>query len=87
MEDKLGSIEEGKLADIVILDLNSIHCLPKDEVNIISRLVYSARATDVETTIINGKIVMDKRKLSTLNEENIKMSANNIIKKQVEKAI
>lgn len=87
MEDKLGSIEEGKLADIVILDLNSIHCLPKDEVNIISRLVYSARATDVETTIINGKIVMDKRKLTTLNEENIKMSANNIIKKQVEKAI
>ncbi len=87
MEDKLGSIEEGKLADIVILDLNSIHCVPMDEVNIISRLVYSARATDVETTIINGKILMEKRKLTTLDEEAIKMSANSIIKKQVKIAI
>jgi len=87
MEDKLGSIEEGKLADIVVIDLNSVHCIPTDEENTISKLVYSARATDVETTIINGKIVMEKRELTTLNESEIRNEANRIIKKQVDKAM
>lgn len=87
MEGKLGSIEEGKLADIVIIDLNSVHCVPNDENNIVSKLVYSAKASDVETTIINGKIVMDKRKIKTLNENEIKKEANRIIKNQVDRAM
>ncbi|MGV8146154.1 MAG: 5'-deoxyadenosine deaminase [Alkaliphilus sp.] len=87
MENKLGSIVEGKLADLVIIDLNAIHCAPNDDNNIVSKLVYSARASDVETTIINGKIVMDKRKLTTLNEDEIKKDANRIIENQVERAL
>lgn len=86
MEDKLGSIEEGKLADIVIINLNKLHSTPSKEVGIISQLVYSAHSNDVETTIIDGRIVMEDRKLLTLNEDKIIRDANRIIKKQVKSA-
>lgn len=86
MENELGSIEKGKKADIVIMNLNKIHSSPSKGVDLISRLVYSARSSDVETTIIAGKIVMDNKKLTTLNEKSILEECNKVIKNQVEKA-
>ncbi|WP_342455519.1 amidohydrolase family protein [Caloramator sp. Dgby_cultured_2] len=83
MEDKLGSIEEGKLADIIILNLNKLHNMPTEEVDIISQIVYSAKAEDVETTIVDGKILMKDRKLLTIDENSLKEDVNRIIKKQV----
>jgi 5-methylthioadenosine/S-adenosylhomocysteine deaminase len=56
MEKEIGSIEEGKKADIVMLDLNKPHLTPRH--NMPSLLVYSARGSDVCTTIVNGKPVM-----------------------------
>lgn len=84
MEDKLGSLEVGKKADIVIVNLDNLHSTPSTNVDIISQLVYSAKASDVETTIIDGKVVMENRTLVTLNENNIKKEANKIIKKQID---
>lgn len=83
MEDKLGSIEEGKLADLAILNLNKLHCSPSKETDIISQIVYSAHGSDVETTIVDGKILMLNRKLTTLNEEEIIKEANEVIVKQI----
>lgn len=85
MERELGSIEKGKKADIVIVNLNTLHNSPKGGSNIISQLVYSASANDVETTIIDGKVVMKNRKLLTLNEKSIIEHSNRAIKKQTEK--
>ncbi|KPU26742.1 N-ethylammeline chlorohydrolase [Caloranaerobacter sp. TR13] len=86
MEDKLGSLEEGKIADIVIVDLDNIHNYPTENVDIISQLVYSAKATDVDTTIIDGNIVMLNRKLLTINEKSLKNDVNRMIKKQIDLA-
>lgn len=83
MEDKLGSIEEGKLADIIILNLNKLHNMPTEEVDIVSQIVYSTKAEDVETTIVDGKILMKDRKLLTIDENSLKKDVNRIIKKQV----
>ena len=74
LEDKIGSIETGKLADIVIVNFDGLHQTPF--YNVYSHLVYTTKASDVLTTIINGKIVMRNRRLLTLNERLIKKQAN-----------
>ncbi|KAB3530539.1 5'-deoxyadenosine deaminase [Alkaliphilus serpentinus] len=86
MEKELGSLEVGKKADIVILDLNKIHCSPSDEVDVVSRIVYSADACDVDTTIIDGKIVMKNRELLTLSEKEIMEDSNRLVKQQIQLA-
>jgi 5-methylthioadenosine/S-adenosylhomocysteine deaminase len=68
-ENEIGSIEVGKKADLSIINLRKPHLCPVyDEA---SHLVYAAKASDVETVIINGRIVMENRKLTTLNIEKI----------------
>jgi 5-methylthioadenosine/S-adenosylhomocysteine deaminase len=68
-----GSLETGKRADIVILDLDAMHQLPM--YNIYSHLVYTTKASDVRTVLINGRVVMQDRRLLTLNENAIKVDA------------
>jgi 5-methylthioadenosine/S-adenosylhomocysteine deaminase len=69
-----GSLEVGKRADIDIVDMDSLHQTPY--FNVYSSLVYSTKASDVRTVIINGRIVMLDRRLLTLNEGDIKKDAN-----------
>ena len=64
-----GVIEEGKLADLIIIDLDKAHLVPIHD--IINTLVYCARASDVESVVINGKIVMLERSIQTVDENNI----------------
>jgi 5-methylthioadenosine/S-adenosylhomocysteine deaminase len=64
-EDIIGSLEPGKKADIIIVDTDKPHLTPM--YNPYSHLVYSARGTDVRHTIINGQIVMEDRKLLTMD--------------------
>ncbi len=81
--DKItGSIETGKRADIAIVDLDSLNQVPY--FNIYSALVYSTKATDVRTVVINGRVVMLDRRLLTLNESVIKKDANAYRKKIIE---
>lgn len=86
LENEIGSIEEGKKADLAILDLSDIHIAPTNGGDIISQLVYSATAQDVKTTIIDGRIVMKDRTLITMDEKSIKEDANRVILQQVERA-
>ena len=67
-ERDLGSLEAGKKADVVLIDRSSPHHAPATDSNLFSWLVYSACASDVNTTIIDGRIVMRKRVLQTINE-------------------
>jgi len=73
LEKEIGSIEKGKRADLVIVDLDDLNQTPY--YNIYSDLVYAAKAGDVRTVIIEGRIVMRDRRLLTLNEETIKADA------------
>src|SRR6266436_3846051 len=66
LENEIGSLEIGKRADVIVVDLNQLHSSPKPDV--ISSLVYSAQPSDVRATIIDGRIVMSNRELSALNE-------------------
>lgn len=74
MEDLIGSIESGKRADIVILDMDDLNQTPV--YNVYSHLVYATKANDVRTVVINGKVVMLNRNLLTLDENAIKRDAN-----------
>jgi 5-methylthioadenosine/S-adenosylhomocysteine deaminase len=73
LEKEIGSIEKGKRADLVIVDLESLNQTPS--YNIYSDLVYATKAGDVRTVIIEGRVVMRDRRLLTLNEETIKADA------------
>lgn len=64
-----GIIKPGYLADVVIIDFNKPHLRPINDV--ISHLVYSANGNDVETTIVDGKILMLDHEVLTLDEEKI----------------
>src|SRR5437870_2660132 len=56
LDNEIGSLEVGKRADVIVVDLNQLHSSPKQDV--ISSLVYSAQPSDVRVTIINGRVVM-----------------------------
>jgi 5-methylthioadenosine/S-adenosylhomocysteine deaminase len=73
LEKEIGSIEKGKRADLVIVDLDALNQTPY--YNIYSDLVYASKAGDVQTVIIEGRVVMRNRRLLTLNEETIKADA------------
>jgi 5-methylthioadenosine/S-adenosylhomocysteine deaminase len=68
-ENEIGSIEVGKKADLSIINLKKPHLYPI--YNEASHLVYAVKASDVETVIINGRIVMENRKLTMLNIEKV----------------
>lgn len=69
LDDKIGSLEEGKLADIIIIDLNNPNHTPKN--NLISSLCYSTYDRDVYCTIINGEIVYLDNKFTYLDIEEV----------------
>lgn len=64
-----GSLEKGKAADIIIMDLDKPHLTPLYD--IYSHIVYSSMASDVETVFVNGKLVVNNRKLCTADEGEI----------------
>ena len=74
LENEIGSLEVGKRADVIVVDLNQLHSSPKQDV--ISSLVYSAQPSDVRVTIIDGRVVMRNRELSALNEDDVIVDAN-----------
>ena len=69
LERSIGSLEIGKRADIILIDLSKPHLKPLHD--IYACLVYSARGSDVDTVIVDGKILMENRKVETLNEREI----------------
>lgn len=79
LEEKIGSIEEGKIADIIIIDIEDSKIKPVN--NLISEIVYNVKGNNVVTTIINGKILMEDKKLINNNEEKIYKECEKIIKR------
>jgi 5-methylthioadenosine/S-adenosylhomocysteine deaminase len=69
LEDKVGSLETGKKADLMLVDLESVHLRPLNDV--ISTLVYCANAGDVETVIVDGEIVVRDHVISAVEEKKL----------------
>jgi len=76
LSNMVGSVEVGKLADLILVNLNSPNLAPiHGKETLISHLVYSAKGSNVDTTIVNGEILMHGRKILTLNaEETLEMA-------------
>jgi 5-methylthioadenosine/S-adenosylhomocysteine deaminase len=72
--DHIGSIEEGKNADIICIDVHSPHLTPCHDP--VSNIVYAASGSDVCTTIVDGKVLYHDRKFLTLPYEEILEKAN-----------
>jgi 5-methylthioadenosine/S-adenosylhomocysteine deaminase len=73
--DKItGSLETGKKADIIIVDTGSVHMTPMYDPY--SHTVYSAKGSDVDTVIVNGRILMRDKQLATIDEPSLKNKAN-----------
>ncbi len=68
-EGELGELKEGALADLILLDLEEPQFLPAN--NLISGLVYSAKGSEVDTVMVDGKILMKDRELTTIDEAQV----------------
>jgi 5-methylthioadenosine/S-adenosylhomocysteine deaminase len=71
--EQVGSLEVGKKADVILVDLSKPHLKPLHDVY--ANLVYSARGSDVDTVIVDGKILMENRQVKTLDEQTVMKKA------------
>ena len=74
LKKEIGSLEAGKRADVIVVTLDQLHSSPRRDV--VSALAYSAVASDVRTTIIDGQVLMRDGELLTLNEDRVLEEAN-----------
>ncbi|MEE4178017.1 MAG: amidohydrolase [Bacteroides sp.] len=84
MEHLIGSLETGKRADIIILDMDQPHAHPV--YNIYSLIVYSIRGSDVETVLVDGKLMVHNRKLVTLDLDRLYDKVEQLAKQITEKS-
>src|SRR4030095_2608323 len=73
-DKEVGSLEAGKRADLIIVDMDSAHQTPV--YNVYSHLAYATKAADVRTVIINGRVVMLNRRVLTIDERTVLAKAN-----------
>lgn len=83
-ENLIGSIKEGKYADLIVLDLSDVTTQPIND--IFADIVYNAKGENVVTTIVDGKILMENRKLTNLDENTIINNCKNIMDNYAKKA-
>jgi 5-methylthioadenosine/S-adenosylhomocysteine deaminase len=76
LEDRIGSIEPGKYADIIVVDMKKPHLIPL--YNPYSQIVYAASGPDVRTSIIGGSLVMHERKLLHVDVPSVMGEVNSI---------
>jgi 5-methylthioadenosine/S-adenosylhomocysteine deaminase len=81
LEKQIGSLEDGKRADLIVVDTTGPHATPM--YNVYSQLVYALKGSDVKTVVIDGKLVMEDRRLLTRNEKVIVEKAHQYQKKVV----
>ena len=72
---EIGSLETGKRADVIIIDLAAPHTSPQPA-DVVSSVVYSSQPSDVRTVIIDGQLVMQDRQLLTLDAKEVVTEAN-----------
>jgi 5-methylthioadenosine/S-adenosylhomocysteine deaminase len=74
LDSEIGSLEVGKRADVAVVDLSGLHTSP--DADVVSSLVYAAEASDVQSVVIDGRLVMQNRELLTVDEGDVVAEAN-----------
>lgn len=77
--DRTGFIKKGYNADMILLDIDRPNYYPQH--NLVSAAVYSSKSSDVDTVIVDGKILMQNRKLKTIDEEMVKFKVKECMKR------
>lgn len=73
MQDRIGSLETGKLADLIMVDLSAPHATPLFDVQ--SQAVYALKGSDVKTVMVNGRLVVRNRQVLTVRQGDILLKA------------
>lgn len=79
MEDMIGTLEPGKRADLIVVDISPLHNSPRfrrDEVNVYSQLTYATKSTDVKSVMVNGRWLMRDRELLTMEQADLIVQAD-----------
>ncbi len=82
MEDEIGTLEVGKKADMIFIKTDKIHLCPDNDV--CTNIVYSANGADVDSVMIDGKLIMQNRKMINLNEKEVMRNVKKIAKRLLE---
>jgi 5-methylthioadenosine/S-adenosylhomocysteine deaminase len=83
-EHLIGSLEAGKRADLIVVDTNRVHTMPRFETtgqNVYSRLVYGTKSTDVRHVLVNGRVLLRDGNLLTVDEDALLEEAQDLSKK------
>ncbi len=84
MADEIGSLEEGKKADIILLDNGGLSAAPMDDLVLddpVKRIVSAYQSASVQTSIIDGQVVMENRELCTMDEAEVLDQARKALQK------
>ena len=73
MEERIGSLEAGKRADVIVVDLSGPNAIPLFDPA--SHLVYSARSDAVQTVVVEGKVLMERRRVKSIDVEKVRRAA------------
>ena len=79
MENEIGSLEPGKKADMIFIKTDKLHMCPANDV--CANLVYSSNGADVESVMIDGKVIMQNRKMLNLDEKHVMRQVKKIAKR------
>lgn len=80
-EHDLGSLEAGKKADLAVISLQGLHTWPAETIDVYAQLVYQVKSSDVVLTMVDGKIVMQDRRLLTIDVPALKSSLTGSLKR------
>ena len=89
LDHQIGSLEPGKKADVILLDLNRPHFTPQLRTpvrNLIPNIAYQANGSEVTTVIVDGQIIMENRRVKTLDEVDVIQEAQQAAEDLAEKA-
>lgn len=81
LEQEIGSLEVGKKADVIVVDLQGLHQLPEDNADIYGKLVYATHGGDVTWTIVDGRVVVANRQLLTIDTEELRQKCSQALRR------
>lgn len=85
MEKEIGSVEVGKLADLQLLDLDDFHAYPSFDADLYSRVVYAATRGDVDTVLVDGQVVVERKNVRTIDKTRVLRESDRVLKELLER--
>ena len=83
LENEIGSLEPGKKADIILVDMHKPHLAPLHMPAY--RIAYFANGADVDTVLVDGQILMENRQVKSVDEEQVLLQAQSVMEKTLDR--